>query len=92
MKQRMTTVWGPIISESELAQLATYKYSSYDYSLIANYILKYYWNGCVHLFPLWLAPNLITLLGLCFVLANFFLMAYYIPDLRTSAPSWVYYL
>ena len=49
------------------------------------------WNAFVELLPLWLAPNLVTLLGFCFILGNVALLEVYIPDLVGPAPSWVYY-
>jgi hypothetical protein len=39
------------------------------------------WNGFVELLPLWLAPNLVTLLGFFFILGNVALLELYIPDL-----------
>ena len=47
------------------------------------------WNAFVELLPLWLAPNLVTLIGFFFILGNVALMYYYVPDLvgpvRSSA-------
>jgi hypothetical protein len=39
------------------------------------------WNGFVELLPLWIAPNLVTLLGFFFILGNVILLELYIPDL-----------
>jgi ethanolaminephosphotransferase len=39
------------------------------------------WNGFVELLPLWIAPNLVTLLGFFFILGNVVLLELYIPDL-----------
>lgn len=39
------------------------------------------WNGFVELLPLWLAPNLVTLLGFFFILGNVVLLELYVPDL-----------
>ncbi|KAF2662862.1 ethanolaminephosphotransferase 1 [Lophiostoma macrostomum CBS 122681] len=79
------------VSEEALQQLKFYKYSSVDQSLISRYILKHYWNGFVELLPLWLAPNLVTLLGFFFILGNVALLEVYVPDLVGPAPSWVYF-
>lgn len=35
----------------------------------------------MELLPLWLAPNLVTLLGFFFILGNVALMVYYVPDM-----------
>jgi ethanolaminephosphotransferase len=39
------------------------------------------WNGFVKLLPLWLAPNMVTLLGFFCILANICILEIYIPDL-----------
>jgi ethanolaminephosphotransferase len=62
-----------------------------DKSLLSNYVLKHYWNNFVKLLPLWLAPNMVTLLGFFFILANVGILAIYIPDLVGPGPTWVYY-
>ena len=51
------------------------------------------WNGFVELLPLWLAPNLVTLLGFFFILGNVVLLELYIPDLvgPVSAEHHQYY-
>ncbi|KAI9835713.1 MAG: hypothetical protein M1819_001890 [Sarea resinae] len=69
------------VSEEALAHLKTYKYSSVDKSFLSNYVLKHYWNGFVELLPLWLAPNMVTLLGFCCILANVACLAIFMPDL-----------
>ncbi|KAI4128838.1 MAG: hypothetical protein LQ338_002538 [Usnochroma carphineum] len=79
------------VSEDALVHLKSYKYSSVDKSLISRYILKHYWNGFVKILPLWLAPNMVTLLGFFCILANVILLEMFIPDLVGPAPSWLYY-
>ncbi|CAO1598227.1 hypothetical protein XANCAGTX0491_001997 [Xanthoria calcicola] len=79
------------VCEDALVHLKSYKYSSVDKSLISRYILKHYWNGFVELLPLWLAPNMVTLLGFFFILADIILLEIFIPDLVGPAPSWLYY-
>ncbi|KAF2719961.1 Choline/ethanolaminephosphotransferase [Polychaeton citri CBS 116435] len=78
------------ISDEALSHFKTYKYSSVDKSPISKYILKHYWNACVELLPLWLAPNMVTLLGFFFVIGNVALMAVVDPDLD-GAPAWACY-
>lgn len=36
-------------------------------------------------------PNLITLIGLGFMVSNVLLVVYYVPDLGTDAPNWIYF-
>ncbi|ORX91271.1 Choline/ethanolaminephosphotransferase [Basidiobolus meristosporus CBS 931.73] len=79
------------VSDEALSKLRLYKYAAVDKSYLSHYILRHYWNACVSLFPLWMAPNLITLCGLGFMVFNFFCVLYYIPDLETPAAPWLYY-
>lgn len=79
------------VSDDALIHLKSYKYSAVDKSPISHYILRPYWNAFVELLPLWLAPNMVTLLGFCFILVNVGLLVIYMPDLVGPAPSWLYY-
>jgi len=49
-----------------------------------------FWNWFVELLPMWLAPNLITLIGLVGVIASFLIDTWYIMDFTGEAPKWVY--
>ncbi|KAK5113096.1 hypothetical protein LTR62_003675 [Meristemomyces frigidus] len=69
----------------------TYKYSSVDKSPVSYYILRHYWNACVNFLPIWLAPNMVTLLGFFFVIGNVALLQLMDPDLQGPKYSWVYY-
>ncbi|KAG7191785.1 uncharacterized protein KQ657_002750 [Scheffersomyces spartinae] len=82
---------GNFIPEDKLANLKKYKYSSEDHSLISKYILKKWWNTFVLVFPQSMAPNLITLLGLGFILMNLAVVFYYNPTLDKQVPSWCYF-
>ena len=79
------------IPEEAIKSLNKYKYSAIDLSPIANYILQPYWRWATTLFPLWMAPNLITLLGFFFILFNLLLCMWYSPDLYTAGPPWIYF-
>lgn len=76
--------------------LKSYKYSSVDKSLVSYYILRHYvsrprtrksyaellqWNAAVELLPMWLAPNMVTLLGFGFILVNIVILELFVPDL-----------
>jgi len=49
------------------------------------------WNACVNFLPLWLAPNMVTLLGFFFVLGNVFLLQVMDPELQGPKQAWVCY-
>ncbi|TPX17166.1 uncharacterized protein E0L32_003284 [Thyridium curvatum] len=69
------------ISDDALIHLKSYKYSSVDKSPVSYYILRPYWNAAVELLPLWLAPNMVTLIGFFFILGNIGLLVLFMPDL-----------
>ena len=53
----------------------------YEFTTIPRIELTVQWTAFVELLPLWLAPNMVTLLGFFFILVNVALLEIYIPDL-----------
>ncbi|KAH0354506.1 sn-1,2-diacylglycerol cholinephosphotransferas-like protein, partial [Aureobasidium melanogenum] len=80
------------IRQDRLPKLKEYKYSGVDHSLLSRYVLKpFYTHVVIKCFPLSMAPNLITLSGFSFVIANLMTMFYFTPGMDQDCPSWVYY-
>ncbi|KAH7037497.1 CDP-alcohol phosphatidyltransferase [Microdochium trichocladiopsis] len=80
------------VREKYLPNLKLYKYSSVDRSLTSKYILKpFYTHVVIKCFPMWMAPNAITLSGFSFVVANLLTLLWYNPTLDQDCPPWVYY-
>ncbi|KAI3399956.1 hypothetical protein diail_5112 [Diaporthe ilicicola] len=79
------------VSEDALVHLKSYKYSAVDKSPVSYYILRPYWNWAAGLLPVWMAPNMVTLVGFFFILANVGLLALLVPDLIGPGPSWLYF-
>ncbi|KAI1638023.1 CDP-alcohol phosphatidyltransferase-domain-containing protein [Biscogniauxia mediterranea] len=80
------------VRQEFLPNLKQYKYSGVDHSLTSKYILKpFYTNIVIKCFPMSMAPNLITLCGFMFVVANFLTLLWYNPTLDQDCPPWVYY-
>lgn len=80
------------VRQSKLPALKEYKYSSVDHSLTSKYILKpFYTHFVIKCFPMSMAPNLITLSGFMFVIANFLSVLWYNPTLDQDCPTWLYY-
>lgn len=52
-----------ILSAQQLRKLSEHKYSCFSVSLL-DPLLQPWWNWLVAQTPLWLAPNLITIVGL----------------------------
>lgn len=80
-----------VLSTNALQGIASYKYVSGSYTWL-DLQMNHYWNWVVEFLPLWMAPNLITLLGTCSIILSTFLLLYYSPHLEEEAPRWVYVL
>ncbi|EPQ60086.1 Choline/ethanolaminephosphotransferase [Gloeophyllum trabeum ATCC 11539] len=89
------------IPQQALYNLKKYSYKGVDHSIVSRYILNPFWNWFVTLWPLWVAPNVITLTGLSLVFCNFATLLYYDPGYLTEKdgagaitvgpPQWVYF-
>ncbi|KAH3676170.1 hypothetical protein WICMUC_002192 [Wickerhamomyces mucosus] len=82
---------GYFLPFENLPALKEYKYQSEDRSLTTKYVLKPFWDQFSKLFPLWMAPNVVTLLGLVFVIINVITVFYYDPYLISDQPTWCYF-
>ncbi|PWA75103.1 putative CDP-alcohol phosphatidyltransferase class-I family protein 3 [Artemisia annua] len=69
--------------------LNNYKYSGVDHSYVAKYVLQPFWAKFVTFFPLWMPPNMITLMGFMFLSLSAVLGYIYSPHLDTAPPRWV---
>lgn len=79
------------VRQDKLPNLKLYKYSGVDHSLVSKYILKpFYTHFVIKCFPMWMAPNLITLSGFGFVVVNLLTLLWYSPTLDQDCPPWVY--
>ncbi|KAK7392877.1 hypothetical protein VNO78_21327 [Psophocarpus tetragonolobus] len=74
-----------------VAALHRYKYSGVDHSYMAKYVLQPFWSRFVNFFPLWMPPNMITLMGFMFLVASALLGYIYSPQLDTAPPRWVHF-
>ncbi|KAL7149269.1 hypothetical protein ABFS83_05G028000 [Erythranthe nasuta] len=74
-----------------VAALHRYKYSGVDHSYLAKYVLQPFWTRCVHFFPLWMPPNMITLMGFMFLVTSALLGYIYSPQLDSPPPRWVHF-
>lgn len=76
----------------ELAGLKEYQYKPAGYTVLDE-LHQPFWNYIANnLLPDWLAPNLITLLGLSALLLAYVLNAVYLPEFAGDAPRWLYFL
>jgi len=76
-----------ILTEPELKKLKEHKYSSKCISILDPAMQKY-WNWLVTLVPLWVAPNLITIVGLVINVVTSVILIYYCPTAKEQPPWW----
>ena len=77
------------LNEEALENLKNYKYVSGEYSPMDK-CLTPFWNWSVELLPEWMAPNLVTFIGMLLTQGVMFL---YFPEdltLTKTYPFWVY--
>ncbi|XP_071573200.1 cholinephosphotransferase 1 isoform X4 [Temnothorax nylanderi] len=80
-----------LLSPGQLKRLSEHRYSCTSSSLLDG-LLQPWWNWLVSKVPLWLAPNLITLVGLIINIVTTLILIYYSPDARTEPPRWACFL
>lgn len=81
----------PYVTPQGAKNLRRYKYSGNDASLVYRYVLSPMAEMCVKVLPQFVAPNLITLVGLLLSIYSHIVIAYYSWNFRSQAPSWVWY-
>ncbi|KAM0730844.1 Choline/ethanolaminephosphotransferase 1 [Formica fusca] len=80
-----------LLSPGQLKRLSEHKYSCTSKSLLDG-LLQPWWDWLVSKVPLWLAPNLITVLGLIVNIVTTLILVYYSPDARAEPPRWACFL
>eukprot|EP00658_Telonema_sp_P-2_P020347 TRINITY_DN1804_c0_g2_i1.p1 TRINITY_DN1804_c0_g2~~TRINITY_DN1804_c0_g2_i1.p1 ORF type:complete len:340 (-),score=76.69 TRINITY_DN1804_c0_g2_i1:547-1566(-) len=73
-------------------KLPKYQYRSTNSSLLYHYVIQHYLAWLLPLLPRWMAPNLVTLIGLWFTAVAHASLIWYCPLLQGVAPRWVYFL
>ncbi|XP_023316400.1 cholinephosphotransferase 1 isoform X4 [Trichogramma pretiosum] len=80
-----------ILSSGQLKRLSEHKYSCSSASFLDS-LLQPWWEWLTQKLPLWLAPNLITVLGLLVNVATTLILVWYAPDAKTEPPRWACFL
>ncbi|XP_017148288.1 cholinephosphotransferase 1 isoform X3 [Drosophila miranda] len=76
-----------ILSAQQLRKLSEHKYSCFSASLL-DPLLQPWWNWLVGQTPLWLAPNLITIVGLILNIVTTLILICYSPNGVEAPPRW----
>eukprot|EP00884_Botryococcus_braunii_P012698 jgi/Botrbrau1/21429/Bobra.0216s0042.1 len=79
------------LSPRALKGLQQYQYRPGGYTWLDD-LHQPFWNGVIEYFPRWLAPNLITLLGLVGLVVAYLVVFFYYPALEGDEPRWVFVL
>lgn len=77
-----------VLSEQDLDMIAAYKYKPGAYTHVDD-LLTPFWNWAVTLLPMWMAPNLVTFIGLAGTCFASLLVTSYSPGLDgDNVPAW----
>ncbi|XP_037825265.1 cholinephosphotransferase 1 isoform X1 [Lucilia sericata] len=76
-----------ILTPQQLKKLSEHKYSCSSSSLMDPW-LQPWWNWLVSKTPLWLAPNLITIVGLVVNIVTTLILVAYSPEGTSAPPRW----
>eukprot|EP00697_Spironema_sp_BW2_P016302 gnl/Spiro4/7478_TR3908_c0_g1_i1.p1 gnl/Spiro4/7478_TR3908_c0_g1~~gnl/Spiro4/7478_TR3908_c0_g1_i1.p1 ORF type:complete len:107 (+),score=3.40 gnl/Spiro4/7478_TR3908_c0_g1_i1:45-365(+) len=82
----------PRLTQAGKEELSRYEYKTDDRSILTPF-LQPLWKVSVWLFPMWVAPNLITLGGLIFMFVNFLVLSWFLWDFQLAViPGWAHVL
>ncbi|XP_036309224.1 choline/ethanolaminephosphotransferase 1 isoform X2 [Pipistrellus kuhlii] len=79
----------PPLSRHQLKRLEEHRYQSAGRSLLEP-LMQRYWEWLVGRVPSWIAPNLITIVGLSINICTTVLLVFYCPTATEQAPLWAY--
>ncbi|KAG3085357.1 hypothetical protein PI124_g9523 [Phytophthora idaei] len=80
-----------MLGEKALEGIAVYKYKAGTYTYLDN-VLNHFWTYSVQFLPIWMAPNLVTMIGTGVMMFTTVVQLYYSPHFSEISPTWVYIL
>ncbi|XP_076860543.1 choline/ethanolaminephosphotransferase 1a [Brachyhypopomus gauderio] len=86
---RLSSLAGTRLSWQQLEGLKEHRYSSTGTSLLEP-VMQPFWCWLVQQMPLWMAPNLITIVGLATNAITTLILVYHCPTATEQAPTWAY--
>ncbi len=78
------------ITKKGAQALLDYKYKSGGYSWLDNR-MNGFWLACVEFLPMWMAPNLVTLIGFFFMVSCYGIFIQYDVTFKGDIPAWAFY-
>ncbi|EGD79179.1 hypothetical protein PTSG_09909 [Salpingoeca rosetta] len=93
MTRRAVDTKRRILLESQIDRLKKHQYKSKGQSILDPY-MNVFWKWLVEQVPMWVAPNLLTWVGLMVNVITTALVVFYNPSMEegVQVPSWVYVL
>ncbi|VDN57115.1 unnamed protein product [Dracunculus medinensis] len=79
-----------LLQPDQLQRLSQHKYNSLDASWLDELCMKRFWNYLIEFCPLWVHPNLLSVIGLIINLVTVIVLAIYSSN--EQAPSWTFLL
>ena len=79
------------LTDAGVEAIANHKYKPGTYTFLDNK-LSPIWASLTDLLPMWLAPNMVTLLGFLHCAFSFSVTWYYTPNFDRPVPDWVFLL
>ncbi|XP_003740781.1 cholinephosphotransferase 1 [Galendromus occidentalis] len=76
-----------ILEPAQLKRLAQHSYKCEGRSFLEP-VFQPFWNAVTARLPLWLAPNLMTIVGLAVNIVTTLLLVWYSPDGKSYVPAW----
>ncbi len=83
--RRLFELPAPVLSRHQLKRLEEHRYSSSGRSLLEP-VMQRYWEWLVRRMPPWIAPNLITIVGLATNIFTTLVLVYYCPTATEQVP------
>ncbi|CAF0809159.1 unnamed protein product [Rotaria sordida] len=79
-----------VLNEQQIKRLKEHKYASEGTTLVDPYMQKF-WKRLVEYCPLWVAPNLITIVGLVINIGTSVLLMYLTNGAKEPCTRWMYF-
>uniref|UniRef100_M4BV39 Aminoalcoholphosphotransferase n=1 Tax=Hyaloperonospora arabidopsidis (strain Emoy2) TaxID=559515 RepID=M4BV39_HYAAE len=76
-----------MLEKKALEGIAAYKYKAGSYTYLDN-VLNHFWTYSVQFLPIWMAPNLVTMIGTGVMMLTTVVQLYYAPHFSEICPTW----
>jgi phosphatidylglycerophosphate synthase len=76
-----------VLHQQEIECAKNYRYNGVDDSILGKLVMRHFWTWLIDFCPMWIAPNVITLLGLVFECVSFGISFYLSDGLTKPLPG-----